>query len=87
MNCALGWFAGWRQRWLSKRTAQPEPSNIAAARSLILAIDRGGIPLNPMRVNQIARQLDLEVSARAPMGETIERIRQRLQAIDAEDPV
>lgn len=79
----MGWFAGWRQRWLSKRSMHAEPNNIAAARALIRAIDAGGIPLNPMRVNQIARQLDLEVSARAPMEETIERIRQRLQAIDA----
>ena len=79
----MGWFAGWRQRWLSKRAAQPEPSNIAAARALIRAIDAGGIPLNPIRINQIARQLDLEVSTRAPMDETIERIRQRLQVLDA----
>jgi hypothetical protein len=79
----LGWFVSWRQRWLSKRAAQPEPSNIAAARALIRAIGAGGIPLNPMRVNQIARQLDLEVSTRAPMDETIERIRQRLQVLDA----
>jgi hypothetical protein len=79
----LGWIAGWRQRWLSWRGANTEPSHIAAARELIRAIDAGGIPLNPIRVNQIARQLDLKVSARAPMAETILRIRQRLQAIDA----
>ena len=60
---------------------------MVAARALIRAIDAGGIPLNPMRVNQIARQLDLEVSARAPMEETIERIRQRLQTIDASTSV
>jgi hypothetical protein len=83
----LGWFLGWRPRWLSKRGAHAEPSNIAAARALIRAIDAGGIPLNPMRVNQIARQLDLEVSTRAPMGETVERIRQRLQTIDASTSV
>lgn len=60
---------------------------MVAARALIRAIDAGGIPLNPMRVNQIARQLDLEVSARAPMEETIERIRQHLQTIDASTSV
>jgi hypothetical protein len=46
---------------------------------LIAAIDAGGLPLNPARVNDIARQLGLEVSSRAPMHETIERIRQALR--------
>ena len=46
--------------------------------ALIRAIDAGGVPLNPMRVNDIGRRLGLEVSTSAPMGETIERIRQQL---------
>jgi hypothetical protein len=46
---------------------------------LVSAIDAGGLPLNPARVNDIARQLGLEVSSRAPMEQTIERIRQALQ--------
>ena len=79
----MGWITGWRQRWLSKRAAHTEPNHIAHARALVRAIDAGGIPLNPMLVNQIARQLDLDVSSRAPMEQTIERIRQCLQALDA----
>ena len=48
---------------------------------LIAAIDGGGVPLNPARINQIARNLGLEVSPRAPMDETIERIRAALGRI------
>lgn len=55
--------------------ASPEVRN---ARALIAAIDRGGLPLNPARVNVIARQLGLEVSSCAPMDETISRIRKAL---------
>ncbi len=72
---------------LSKRTlhwlkaclhGSKQPSCEQRARDLIAAIDAGGLPLNPARVNDIARQLGLEVSVRAPMPETIERIRQVL---------
>lgn len=45
------------------------------ALNLIAAVDAGGLPLNPARVNDIARQLGLEVSAKAPVQDTIERIR------------
>ncbi|MCE1181592.1 MAG: hypothetical protein LWW81_04690 [Rhodocyclales bacterium] len=45
------------------------------ARLLIAAIDRGGVPLNPARVNAIARDLGLEVSRKARVEDTIERIR------------
>ena len=38
-------------------------------------IDRGGIPLNPAHINHIARNLGLEVSAHAPVEETIARVR------------
>ena len=62
-------FAPARQPANPKRNAQ----------ALIKAIDAGGIPLNPARVNDIARQLGLEVSTRAPMEETIARIRKALQ--------
>ena len=34
-----------------------------------------GVPLNPARVNQIARDLGLDVSSRARVDDTIERIR------------
>ena len=64
----LGWI---RQRLLKSRV----PPEIVRARALVAAIDRGGIPLNPARVNAIARDLGLEVSRKAPVEETIERIR------------
>ncbi len=43
--------------------------------ALLAAIDAGGVPLNPARINDMARQLGLEVSPKAPMTETIARIR------------
>ena len=73
---------------LSKRTllwlkshlpGKQPPSTEQRAKDLITAIDAGGLPLNPARVNDIARQLGLEVSSRAPMEQTIERIRQALR--------
>lgn len=54
-------------------------SDIEQARRLIAAIDRGGIPLNPARVNAIARNLGLEVSRKAPVEETIERLRKAVE--------
>ena len=56
-----------------------DPTDLDRARSLVEAIDRGGIPLNAIRVNAIARSLGLEVSSSAPMPETIERIRAALE--------
>jgi hypothetical protein len=65
--------------WLKTRFASAEPlSAEQRARDLIAAIDAGGLPLNPARVNDIARQLGLEVSSKAPMPLTVERIRQAL---------
>jgi hypothetical protein len=61
----------------TKKTPSPEQR----AKELTTAIDAGGLPLNPARVNDIARQLGLEVSAKASMPETIERIRQALQRL------
>jgi hypothetical protein len=67
-------------RWLKAYLgAKTEPTPEQRARDLIAAIDAGGLPLNPARVNDIARKLGLEVSAKAPMPQTIERIRQALQ--------
>ena len=57
------------------------PPEIAQARALIAAIDAGGIPLNPSRVNAIARNLGLEVSRQAPIDETIQRIRVALTRV------
>ena len=65
--------------WIRRsfRRSQP-PSDTDRARQLIAAIDRGGIPLNAAKVNAIARALGLEVSPRARLEETVQRIRQAL---------
>lgn len=62
----------WLKLRFFKRSMSPE---ITQAHALIRAIDRGGIPLNPARVNAIARSLGLEVSRHARIEETVERIR------------
>ena len=68
--------------WIRRRFAKAPPlSDIEQARRLIDAIDRGGIPLNPAKVNAIARNLGLEVSRRAPVEHTIARIRAYLLRI------
>ncbi len=66
--------------WLQRRgRAAPVPvSERQRALDLVAAVDAGGLPLNPARVNAIARNLGLEVSTRAPVEDTIERIRQAL---------
>jgi hypothetical protein len=66
----------WFKSLLPRR--RPEPSDRQRAVDLIAAIDRGGLPLNPARVNAIARGLGLEVSTRARVEDTIARIRQAL---------
>ena len=73
-----GWLGleGWRAR--RRRRGAGPVSEVDAARDLIAAIDAGGVPLNPARVNAIARALGLEVSVRAPVEETIGRIRAAL---------
>lgn len=68
----------WLRRRLFGRDLPPE---IARAQALIAAVDRGGIPLNPAKVNAIARDLGLEVSPRAPADQTIERIRACLRRL------
>jgi hypothetical protein len=54
--------------------------DVKNAKALLKAIDRGGIPSNPIKVNDIARRLGLTVSPSAPMAETIKRIRTALKA-------
>ncbi len=70
-----GW---WRRLW----TPEPPPSDIDRARALIRAVDAGGVPLNPARINAIARGLGLEVSGRAQVSETIARIRAAMERVD-----
>ena len=67
-------------RWLRAQRAAPAApvSDRQRAIDLITAIDAGGLPLNPARVNDIARRLGLEVSRHAAMQDTIERIRAAL---------
>lgn len=48
------------------------------AQALIAAVDAGGLPLNPAKVNHIARELGLDVSPKAPVEDTIARIRTAL---------
>ena len=68
--------------WLARLLRRPAlPPEMQAATKLIQAIDAGGIPLNPARVNAIARDLGLEVSTRAPVEETIRRIRAALTRV------
>ncbi len=54
--------------------ARPE-SDLQRAIDLLAAIDAGGLPLNPARVNDIARKLGLEVSPQSKVESTIARIR------------
>ena len=70
--------------WIRRRFFRRAPlSELEQARRLIRAVDRGGIPLNPAKVNAIARSFGLEVSARAPVEQTVERIRACVQRADS----
>ena len=71
----MGLFA-WLKAWLVRKPKAL--SEYGRARQLIAAVDRGGIPLNTAMVNAIARDLGLEVSRKARVEETIERIRTAL---------
>jgi hypothetical protein len=73
------WRAAPMARLMIRLGLRPPPSTERQqAQALVDAVDAGGLPLNPARVNQIARQLGLEVSAKAPVEQTIERIRAAL---------
>jgi hypothetical protein len=70
---------GWTHRLFARPAHAPD--EISRARDLIDAIDAGGVPLNPARVNAVARDLGLDVSAKAPVEATLERIRAALKRI------
>ena len=55
------------------------PPEIQRAKEVIAAIDSGGMPLNPATINTIARNLGLEVPRRAPVSDTVQRIRMALE--------
>lgn len=74
---AMAIFGAWWKRWLGPRPQHAEPE-WQQAQDLIRAIDAGGLPLNPARVNDLARRLGLEVSVKASMDDTIARIRAAL---------
>ena len=60
---------------------RPQPRTAEQrARDLLRAVDAGGLPLNVAVVNHIARELGLDVSRKARMPETIERIRRVMAA-------
>lgn len=59
--------------WLRRKPRLPP--ELQAGRDVIAAIDAGGLPLDPARINRIARELGLEVSAQAPIEQTLERLR------------
>jgi len=75
MNLLAKFIAWVRAPFAPRKDPQPEWQRAA---ELIAAIDAGGVPLNPKRVNDIARNLGLEVSIRAPQEATIARIRAAL---------
>ena len=55
------------------------PTEIQCARKLIAAIDAGGVPLNAAKINEVARNLGLEVSKKALPEQTVQRIREAMQ--------
>jgi hypothetical protein len=68
------------KKWLARLKSwfspgKSETPELQRAIDLIAAIDAGGIPLYPGRVNEIARSLGLEVALTAPIEETVQRIR------------
>jgi hypothetical protein len=65
--------------------AKTPPGDYERAQALIAAIDAGGLPLNPARVNDIARRLGLDVSTKAAVEDTIGRIRVALKHQAARD--
>jgi hypothetical protein len=59
--------------WLRRKPKLPP--ELQAGKEVVEAIDAGGLPLDPARINRIARELGLDVSARAPVEETLQRLR------------
>jgi hypothetical protein len=64
---------------LLRRRPPPSPAQQRAL-DLIKAVDQGGLPLHPARVNDIARNLGLPVSRTECVGDTVLRIRAGLKS-------
>lgn len=79
----MDWLPDWCQRRLAivMPRRRDWPPEVRRAHELIAAIDKGGLPLNPAIVNQIGRALGLEVSSKARIEDTVERIRQALRRV------
>ncbi|MDX8400373.1 MAG: hypothetical protein R8K20_09015 [Gallionellaceae bacterium] len=73
MNSFISRFFNWL------KPPEDMPPEIRRAKQLISAIDAGGVPLDPARIYRIAEDLGLEVSKKAGVAETIERIRMALK--------
>jgi hypothetical protein len=59
--------------WLRRKPTLPR--ELQAGKDVVEAIDAGGVPLDASRINRIARELGLEVSPKAPVEETVARLR------------
>jgi hypothetical protein len=70
---SFAWLRRCLKQWLNRH--RQAPTDRERALRLIAAIDAGGVPLNPARVNDIARNLGLEVSRKARVEDTVARIR------------
>jgi hypothetical protein len=65
---------------MQEASAPPAAPELQRAQALLAAVDAGGIPLLPAKVNQIARDLGLAVSREDAVEATIARIRRQLAA-------
>ena len=72
-------YLGWLLRLIP--VSRKVPKEYQQASALIKAIDKGGIPMNPAKVNAIARNIGLEVSVKDPVEKTILRIREALSRV------
>lgn len=63
------------------------PPELQAAKDLIDAVDKGGVPLNTGKLNSIARSIGLEVSKSAKPEETITRLREAVNRATTGAPI
>jgi hypothetical protein len=79
------WLSCLRLLWgarVSQDYDQDQPIHLARlrAKSLLEAVDAGGLPTDPILVNRIGRALGLTVLPSDPMNMTIQKIRQVLDS-------